>query len=110
MVAAVGVVAQVVFDLRRKLAPDRQRATLMVAAAMLVLLGHRAWAQVLTLVKGGLLDYCALSPLGLELSLHKRLVFPLQLSLAIGCLYLPCCYLRPFRGVPMRRGLQWRSR
>ena len=54
MVAAVAVVAQAVLGLQRKLAPDRQRASLMVASAVLVLLIPRVWAQLLALLLGGL--------------------------------------------------------
>lgn len=84
MVACVAVVTQAIFDLQLKLAPDRQRTILMVAASVLVLLVHRAWAQVLALVMGSLVGMGALSPPELELSLHKHLVFPLQRYLAIG--------------------------
>ena len=54
MVAAVAVVAQAVLGLQRKLAPDRQRVSLMVAAAVLVLLVPRVWAQLLALLLGGI--------------------------------------------------------
>ena len=53
-VAAVAVVAQAVLGMQRRLAPDRQRATLMVAAAVLVLLVPRAWAQLLALLVGAI--------------------------------------------------------
>ncbi len=45
-VAAVAVVAQAVLGMMRTLAPDRERATLAVAAAAIVLLIPSAWAQI----------------------------------------------------------------
>lgn len=53
-VAAVVVVAQAVLGLQRKLANDGQRASLMVASAVLVLLSRSAWAQLLALGMGAL--------------------------------------------------------
>ena len=83
MVAAVAVVAQAVLGLQRKLAPDRRRASVMVAAAVLVLLVPTAWAQLLTLVLGGLVGLCALTPPGPEPSVPERLVVPLRRSVAV---------------------------
>ena len=88
MVAAVAVVAQAVLGLQRKLAPDRQRASLMVAAAVLVLLVPRVWAQLLALLLGGLVGWCALTPPELEPSAPKRLVVSLRRSVALGLLAL----------------------
>ena len=83
MVAAVAVVAQAVLGLQRKLAPDRQRASLMVAAAVLVLLVPRVWAQLLALLLGGLVGWCALTPPALEPSAPERLMVPLRRSVAV---------------------------
>ena len=83
MVAAVAVVAQAVLGLQRKLAPDRRRASVMVAAAVLVLFVPRVWAQLLALLFGGLVGLCVLTPPELELSAPERLVVPLQRSVAV---------------------------
>ena len=83
MVAAVAVVAQAVLGLQRKLAPDRQRASLMVAAAVLVLLVPRVWAQLLALLLGGLVGWCVLTPPELEPSAPERLVVRLRRSVAV---------------------------
>ena len=88
MVAAVAVVAQAVLGLQRKLAPDRQRASLMVAAAVLVLLVPRVWAQLLALLLGGLVGWCVLTPPELEPSSPQRLEVPLRRSVALGLLAL----------------------
>ena len=53
-VAAVAVVAQAVLGMMRALAPDRERATLAVLAAMLVLAVPAVWGQVAAIVAGGL--------------------------------------------------------
>lgn len=53
-VAAVAVVAQAVLGMMRSLAADRERATIMVAVAALVLAVPSAWAQVGGIVLGGL--------------------------------------------------------
>ena len=53
-VAAVAVVAQAVLAMATTLAPDRQRATLAVAAAAVVLLVPTAWAQIAGIVLGGI--------------------------------------------------------
>ena len=86
MVAAVAVVAQAVLGLQRKLAPDRQRGSLMVAAAVLVLLVPRVWAQLLALVFGGLAGFFVLTPPELASSASERLVVPLRRSVALGLL------------------------
>ena len=53
-IAAVAVVAQAVLAMMRTLAPDRERATLAVAAAALVLAVPSAWSQVGAIVLGGI--------------------------------------------------------
>ncbi|HSI02333.1 MAG TPA: chromate efflux transporter [Reyranella sp.] len=53
-VAAVAVVAQAVLGMMRTLAPDRERATVAAAAAVLVLALPSAWAQIAVIVLGGI--------------------------------------------------------
>jgi chromate transporter len=53
-VAAVAVVAQAVLSMMRSLAPDRERATLAVAAAALVLAIPSAWGQIGAILLGAL--------------------------------------------------------
>jgi chromate transporter len=53
-VAAVAVVAQAVLGMMRSLAPDRERATIMVAVAALVLAWPSAWMQIGAMVIGGI--------------------------------------------------------
>jgi chromate transporter len=53
-VAAVAVVAQAVLGMMRTLAPDRERATIAVVAASVILILPSAWALVATIAIGGL--------------------------------------------------------
>jgi chromate transporter len=53
-VAAVAVVAQAVLSMMRSLAPDRQRATLAVTAAAVVLAFPSAWGQIGAIVLGAM--------------------------------------------------------
>jgi len=52
-VAAVAVVAQAVLGMARALAPDRPRATLAVAAAIVALAVPSAWGQIGAILMGG---------------------------------------------------------
>jgi chromate transporter len=53
-VAAVAVVAQAVLGMMRSLAPDRERATMAVVAAIIVLAVPSAWGQVGAIALGGI--------------------------------------------------------
>ncbi len=53
-IAAVAVVAQAVWAMSRNLAPDRERATIAVASAVLVLMAATPATQVLVIVLGAL--------------------------------------------------------
>src|SRR6185437_3416801 len=52
-VVAVAVVAQAVLGMMRSLAPDRERATLAVVAAAIVLAMPSAWGQIGAILLGG---------------------------------------------------------
>jgi chromate transporter len=52
--AAVAVVAQADISMARKQCPDRERATIALAAAALTSLVPGAWGQILTLILGGI--------------------------------------------------------
>src|SRR5258708_32484928 len=53
-VAAVAVVAQAVLGMARTLAPDRARATLAVAAAIIALGAPSSWGQIGAIALGGI--------------------------------------------------------
>ena len=59
-VAAVAVVAMAVLGMARALAPDRQRATLAVAGAVVALAVPSAWGQVGAIVLGGVVGIALL--------------------------------------------------
>ena len=59
-VAAVAVVAQAVLGMMRSLAPDRERATIAVLAAIVVLALPSAWSLVGTILAGGLVGVALL--------------------------------------------------
>lgn len=65
---AVAIVAQAVWGMARTLAPDRERATIAVAAAILVLLSPSSLAQIAAIVLGGIAGWrlCRASAEGTE--------------------------------------------
>jgi chromate transporter len=83
-VVAVAVVAQAVLGMTRTLAPDRERATLAVAAAAIVLLVPTAWAQILAIVLGAIAGMLVLRD-GAPVA-HAAL--PLSVSRTAGALML----------------------
>jgi chromate transporter len=60
-IAAVAVVAQAVLGMMRSLAPDKERATLAVIAAIIALSIPTAWGQVGAIVIGGVVGFALLS-------------------------------------------------
>ena len=89
LVAAVAVVAMAVLSLQQKLAPDRERATVMALSAVLVLMIPHAWSQLLALLIGGLAGLVVLTPPEHATLQSQRLAVPLRRSLALallGCL------------------------
>lgn len=61
-IAAVAVVAQAVWEMARKLCPDRPRVTLMALAAGGVLLIPHAWGQVAVILAAGCLGLLLFKP------------------------------------------------
>src|SRR5438477_952542 len=51
---AVAIVAQAVFGMARTLCPDRERASIAVVAALIVLLGSTSIAQIAAILLGGI--------------------------------------------------------
>jgi chromate transporter len=56
-IAAVAVVAQAVLGMMRTLAPDRERATLAVVAAVIALLAPSAYGQIGAIIVGGIVGF-----------------------------------------------------
>src|SRR6516164_1890743 len=83
-VAAVAVVAQAVLGMARTLAPDRARATLAVAAAVIALGAPSSWGQIGAIALGGIVG--ALLLRGGEAIAPAAL--PLKVSRSLGTLLL----------------------
>ncbi len=83
-VAAVAVVAQAVWGMAKSLCPDRLRAGIAVAAALLVLAAPGAWGQIGAIIAGGLMGRWALHLDRLEPSPHRDF----GVSRRTGCLLL----------------------
>lgn len=77
-IAAVAVVANAVLGMARSLAPDRERATLAVAAAVMTLAIPTAWGQVGAIVLGGVVGATLLKgdattdPVAMPLAISRR--------------------------------------
>jgi len=83
-VVAVAVVAQAVLGMMRTLAPDRERATMAVIAAIVALAIPTAWGQVGAILLGGLAGVI----LSREEAPTARAALPLKVSRATGFLML----------------------
>jgi chromate transporter len=80
-VVAVAVVAQAVWGMGKTLCPDRLRASLAVAAAVIVLAWPGAGTQVLAILIGGLIGWRLLPPVQLEVAPGLR--FPIGRAAAL---------------------------
>jgi chromate transporter len=83
-IAAVAVVANAVLGMMRSLAPDRERATLAVAAAVIVLAIPSAWGQVGAIVLGAIVGLTVLR----SGAMVESTSLPLQVSRSTGFLLL----------------------
>jgi chromate transporter len=83
-VVAVAVVAQAVLGMMRTLAPDRQRASLAVAAAVIVSLAPSAWAQIAAIGLGAIAGMTMLrGPVPKD-----HVALPLSMSRTVGAAML----------------------
>jgi chromate transporter len=86
---AVAVVAQAVWGMAQSLAPDRPRATLAVAAALVTLSVPTAFGQVGAIVLGGVVGYFLLPrPSNLRDSEHVPLGLTLHRGVAVAAIIL----------------------
>jgi chromate transporter len=97
-VVAVAVVAQAVWGMARGLAPDRERASIAVAAAIATLWSRSAVGQVLVIVAAGVLGRLALPAPGLPPSSAGR--GSVRRNTAIGALAL---FVVLLLGLPLAR-------
>jgi chromate transporter len=83
-VVAVAVVAQAVLGMMRSLAPDRERATLAVAATVVVFAVPGAWGQIGAIVLGGVAGIALLR----SEAVPDHLALPLAVSRVTGACLL----------------------
>jgi len=85
-VVAVAVVAQAVWGMARSLAADRERASLAIVAAIVVLASRTATVQVLVIVAAGLVGWILLPAAGTSATTAMRI--PVGRGVALGSLTL----------------------
>ena len=86
-IAAVAVVAQAVWGMARSLCPDRERASIAIAASLIVTAWPTAWGQVLVIVVAGLVGLRLLPGPGDAGAPHARVPFGRPLGLAALALF-----------------------
>jgi chromate transporter len=101
---AVAIVAQAVYGMARTLCPDRQRASIAVAAALLVTLSSTALAQIAAIVLGAVLGLLLCRTSAPETP-ASALMFPVSTRAGIAALSL---FVLLLVGLPLVRMLtQW---
>ncbi len=88
-VAAVAVVAQAVLGMMRTLAPDRERATLMIVAAAIVLAVPSAWGQIGAIAFGALVGLWLPGPN----TTQDHVSLPLRTGKQAGVMFLALFFL-----------------
>jgi chromate transporter len=101
-VVAVAVVAQAVWGMSWSLAPDRERATIAILAAVAVLAWQTAIGQVLIIVAAGLVGW-RLFPATPSQSDHKPLSTGIRPWLAVAALVL---FFAVLGGLPLARQIE----
>ncbi len=104
-VAAVAVVAQAVLGMMRTLAPDRERATLAVAGAAIVLLVPTVWGQLVAIAFGGLIGVWRLR----AAAPANHVSLPLGMGYAAGAAFLALFFVL-LMGLPvLAAATQWQA-
>ena len=95
-IVAVAVVAQAVWGMAKNLCPDRERATIAVAATLLILAVPSATGQIAAIVIGGFIGWLLLE--GAKVSGATPLSPPVRQNTAVASLIL---FLALFLGLPV---------
>ena len=97
---AVAIVAQAVWGMARNLCPDRERASIAGAAAVIVLLSTSAFSQLAAILFGAVTGAWLCRPTGLVHAEHA----PIKVSRRVGVAALAAFFSLLF-GLPFLRGL-----
>ncbi len=99
---AVAIVAQAVWGMARTLCPDRERASIAVIAALIILFNSSSVAQIGAIALGGVLGFflCRTAP---PISSNQRHM-PVPVSRSAGLLVL-AVFLLLLAGLPILKGL-----
>jgi chromate transporter len=104
-VVAVAVVAQAVLGMMRSLAPDRERATMAVIAAVIALAIPSAWGQIGAIVLGGVAGVLFLR----DGAIADHASLPLRVSRTTGAVMLALFFILLI-GLPLLASLvNWQS-
>ncbi len=103
-IVAVAVVAQAVWGMGKTLCPDRLRATLAIAATLIVFAWPSAWGQIVAIVLGALVGLRYLPPVTLHRSEHTR--FMVSKAAAVTAWVLFFCLLFALPAVAHLSGSQ----
>ena len=94
-IVAVAVVAQAVWGMGKTLCPDRLRATLAIAASLIVSAWPSAWGQILAIVLGVLLGLRYLPPVTLHRPENARFLVSKRAAMTAWVLFLALLFALP---------------
>lgn len=94
-IVAVAVVAQAVWGMGKTLCPDRLRATLAIAATLIVFAWPCAWGQILAIVLGALLGLRYLPPVTLHQPENTRFLVSKRAAVTAWVLFLALLFALP---------------
>ncbi|MDP1952612.1 MAG: chromate efflux transporter [Betaproteobacteria bacterium] len=94
-IVAVAVVAQAVWGMGKTLCPDRLRATLAIAATLIVFAWPCAWGQILAIVLGALLGLRYLPPVTLHRPENARFLVSKRAAMTAWVLFLALLFALP---------------
>jgi chromate transporter len=104
-IMAVAVIVQAVWSMGIKLAPDRKRATIAVAAAMVTLLWPSAYIQIAVIVLAGIAGIFFADEV--KISESREVIFPVKRQVAV---FLLCVLIGLLLSLPLLRqaiGGEW---
>ena len=94
-IVAVAVVAQAVWGMGKTLCPDRLRATLAIAAALIVFAWPSAWGQILAIALGAVLGLRYLPPVTLHQPENIRFMVSKTAAVAAWVLFFGLLFTLP---------------